>query len=823
MEDRGRAAGSSAFGMLLRQYRIAAGLSQEALAERARMSGRGIGALERGDRRTPQRETLALLADALALDDQRRREFERAAARSVLLGRGASVRIGPWPDTTIAPLPLALGGFVGRQAELNEIGALVRAHRLVTITGAGGIGKTQTALQVAASDASVNFVGLAPVGSAELVAAAIAAAVGVQEVANHPLLQTAAAFLKNKTILLILDNCEHVVAEAASVADFLLRTCPHLRILATSREPLRAGGEHAYRLPSLDDTDATALFLDRAQATDAHFVLTDEERPVVSEICCRLGGIPLAIELAAAQVSVFSLSSLAATLDHRFGVLSGGERTASPRQQTMRATIDWSYALLTAPEQRVFERLSVFAGGCTIELAEAVCQGHDVAAADVLPLISLLVEKSMLLADLGGNQSRYLMLEPFREYAHEKLLLRGEDGVAAQRHVTAHTELAMRFAFRTLSTHSVYYGQALKEIGNWRAAVQWALTERKDVVAGQRLVAEVVCLWGGYFECRSDAERQRWIAAALALADETTPLDVLAKLKLAAAKIAMELDRPALQLASAREAISYFRTADDEPSLVLALICAGNALADLGRGTEARAILEEALNLARKLGARWYIAHILRHLAWACTVDDDFVAARTCLTESLHLIEAEDDPHELDLAAWDLAELFFAEGDPESAIHYITNAAASGRRAGGRAAAQSHIIISGYLIALDRYEEAQQYARDALVVAREVYLDVYATLARGLLASIAILKRSRLASDIAGPDDRATRLLGFVTGHLRGLGAGQYSVGNIGFARARERALETLRERMSGDTVVKLMADGANMTEPDAVELASGL
>ena len=253
---RGRSSGSSPFGILLRRYRVAAGFAQKALAERARMRARGIGALERGYRRTPQRETLALLVSALALSKEQHAEFKAAAARSVLLGRGASVTVGPWGDGAAAALPLALTSFVGRETQLNQIAVLVRDHRLITITGAGGVGKTQTALHVAtalseAGDIPVCFVGLAPIGDPSLVAATIASALGVQEMPNRPLLETLVAYLKNKSLLLSLDNCEHVITEAATAARVLLAGCPRLRFLATSREPLKAAGEFSYRLPSL--------------------------------------------------------------------------------------------------------------------------------------------------------------------------------------------------------------------------------------------------------------------------------------------------------------------------------------------------------------------------------------------------------------------------------------------------------------------------------------------------------------------------------------------------------------------------------------------
>ena len=339
MENEGRAAGPSDFGTLLRSFRITAGLSQAALAERAGMSAHGVSALEWGYRRTPQRGTLALLAGALALSDEQRRELENAAARWVLLRNGgrASVTVGPWPNTHGSNLPLSLASFVGRERELDDIGALVREHRLVTLTGSGGVGKTQTALQVATAlgnAGAVWFVGLAPISDPSLVPAAIASVLRVQQVPNRTLLEMLLEYLKNKTLLLILDNCEHVVTEAGTVAHALLADCPGVRILATSREPLRAAGEQTYRLPSLiipsreaaariSATDAAAygaieLFCDRARAIDHHFALSDDNAPAVAELCRRLDGIPLAIELAAARVNSLSITALVEKLEACF-------------------------------------------------------------------------------------------------------------------------------------------------------------------------------------------------------------------------------------------------------------------------------------------------------------------------------------------------------------------------------------------------------------------------------------------------------------------------------------------------------------------------
>jgi predicted ATPase len=418
------------FGALLRRHRLAAGLSQEALAERARMSTRAVRALERGERRTPQFETVSLLTGALGLGAEQCRELVEAAG-SRTANRQRSIAVGPWPEDGRPILPLSLTRFVGRERELAEILALMREHRLVTLTGTGGIGKTQTALRAATvfsetETTNVCFVGLASLSDPALVAQTIATALHVQEVPNHPLLETLAAFLGNKTQILILDNCEHVIQEVAVVADALLRTCPNVRILATSREALKAAGERAYRLPSVSAEESEALFIDRAQAIDSHFRAAPSERAQITTLCRRLDGIPLAIELAAARVNLLTLGALTEKLNDHFSILTGGERTAPSRQQTMRATIDWSYNLLSAPEQRVFERLSVFAGGCTLAMATSVCAGEPVAERDMLDILSSLVGRSLVTADIAQSEPRYALLESFRQFGRENLIARGE-------------------------------------------------------------------------------------------------------------------------------------------------------------------------------------------------------------------------------------------------------------------------------------------------------------------------------------------------------------------------------------------------------------
>jgi len=817
MEEQGRRSGSSDFGSLLRRYRLSAGLSQDALAERARVSSNGISALERGRRRIPQRETLALLAGALALNPEQRRAFEAAAVRTSSPRRreGGSVTLGPWPSARPTNLPFALTRFIGREAELAEIASLLSEHRLVTITGAGGVGKTQTALRAAAAVGNatkegVCFANLAPIHDPSLVAMAIANALGVQEVPTHPLIETLVAFVKNKTMLLVLDNCEHVIGAAAAVADFLLRGCPSLRILATSRESLRAAGERTYRLPSLEVDDAVALFADRAQAADYRFALTSENGPAVTEVCGHLGGIPLAIELAAARVSISPVSVLMKELDSRFGVLIGGERTAPPRQQTMRATIDWSYELLAPAERRVFERLSVFAGGCTIGVATAVCRGEDIAADDVLPLISSLVSKSLVVADLEGDEPRYRLLEPFREYAREKLKARGEENVIAQRHVLAYVEDAERFVPRDRH-YTVHYGYPHKEIGNWRAAVRWALTERNDVMGGQRLIGEVVCLWGVTDVAISDA--RHWVPAAFELVDEQTPRDVIAKLKLAQAELATQLQQQTLQLTSAREAVEYYREVGDTLRLVRAQTLLAGANFAFGHDAEAFSIIKETLSIARTLGSRWDTWRVLRNFGlWL--LDRDFVASRTYLKEALQLLQAADDRYNSVPMARDFAELAFREGDAESAVHQLADVFEQGRDFvySRRWAVHAQMDMAEYLMALGRYEEAREHASEALGTAHEAQLDVLVAEALGRFAGDVVLRE---ASRVPGVQVRAARIWGFVDARMRALGSTSFG--------CRDQLFAALREGLGAEALANLTAEGAAMTEDEAVETAMAL
>jgi predicted ATPase/DNA-binding XRE family transcriptional regulator len=815
--DQGRKVGSSHFGALLRRYRLAAGLSQEALAERARVSFHGISALERGFRRTPQRETCSLLADALALNEDERRIFEAAAERPRMPRRrsGASVTVGPWGGGAFIPLPLAMTSFVGRDVELGEIAVLLRKHRQITITGAGGVGKTQTALRAAATldnsnEGPIRLAELASVGDPSLVAAAIATALGVQEVPRRPILETIIAYLESKTLLLILDNCEHVLLETATIVGRMLSACSGVRILATSREPLRVPGEYAYRLPSLSVPAAVQLFTDRAQAVNHRFALTDENAPTVTALCRRLDGIPLAIELAAARANLFSPKAIADRLGDRFRLLRSSATSALPRHQTMRTTIEWSYDLISAAERRLFERLSIFAGGCTLAGATAVCTGDVVTEENVLDLLSSLVDKSLVLADLEQAEPRYHLLESFRDLAREKLIARGESQTIAHRHALACLELLKWMSYASeCEPRDTWLEQCRAERDNVRASLEWSLRDGGDLLLGQRLAP--LAGWA-----LSLSENRRWVDDALRLADGETPGDVRAALHEANTFTARSLWEHRSVLSLAQEALAQYRELGDTSGTVRMQYCIGEALSDLGLREEARAVLKETLRLARanERRGRFSLAETLRALAAASR--DDIVAARRYIAEALQLYEYLQARSQAPLALCELCRCEFIAGNVEVALE-LAKKALAGRHATGNRVVEFiplyYVLRS--LIEVMRYDEAARSSLEALSLAREQHWDLQVAFTLDALLSIAVLRHD---GEEPSPSlfERAARILGYVDARVDALGSPRDEIEAVQY----ERVCTMLRDALGGGRFAELGAAGALMTEDRAVEQA---
>ena len=820
------------FGRLLRRYRLAAGLSQEALAERARMSIEGISALERGFRRSPQRETLELLAGALALDADQRHDFQRAA-RTAAARRKASVTVGPWPQAGAPVVPITVTSYVGRETDTTAITELLKERRFVTLTGEGGIGKTRAALQAVAAlgdwEFSPCFVGLTS-ADATSVPRAVATALGVQELPNHSLNQTLRANLENRAVLLILDNCEHVLAEAATIAETLLTGCQSVRILATSREPLRASGEHAYRLHGLAvpparvphaltleqllGYGAVRLFCDRARAANHEFELTTENALPVAELCRRLDGMPLAIELAAARANSLSVTALTERLGERFGLLTGRGRTAPARQQTMRATIDWSYNLLSESERRLFERLSVFAGSCTLATAARVGGDEENEEGRVLDLLSSLVDRSLIVADCNSGEPRYHMLESFREYAAEKLTARGEAKAISRRHAVAYVEMARRLEHAAdAELDSVFRKSLASELGNWRVALVWTLVARHDVRLGQELASELNIVW----QLFAPVEGRRWLLAAAEQVDEQTPIDLRAVLSLAQTAVAYVLGDHTEQLAYANIALTHYRALDDPMGTAHAQGFAGHALVYTGQRLQGVALLDEALAGARKIAVLPLVAFILRCLGRVDADTGDYAAAERRSSEVVQIFETLGVILPAVAARRDLALYEFRAGKPESAALHAAENTAIWRRANAAARPLALMLneLAAYLIALDRYDEAETCVDEALALCFEQQLDEIVVPALQHLAAFAALRDPNSAEGWVC----AARIMGFANARTASAGSSPSQEQ----CKESDRVLAALRSRIGDAAVSDAMATGAAMTQDQAIEEAYAL
>ena len=484
-------------------------------------------------------------------------------------------------------LPTHATALVGRDRDVAELRQLLLSDdgRLVTLTGVGGCGKTRLALGVASSligsfKDSVWLVELAALADPLLVPQAVASVLGVRERANQSLLAALVAHLARRQLLLVLDNCEHLVKACAELADTLVRGCPGVRLLATSREALHIPGERAWRVPSLAIPDprsivrhdellqfpAVQLFVERAQAVQSNFGVTPRSAPVLVAICARLEGLPLAIELAAAWVRALGVEQILERLDDAFGLLVGGSQLAPNRQQTMRATLDWSYGLLAPPEQIVFRRLAVFVGGWSLEAAEEICSGSGVAPQELLGLLTRLVDASLVQVDERDGRARYRLLEPVRQYAHERLGTSGEMDSVRHQHASWFESFAERWETdanvggpRREAAHA-----ALElERDNLRASLRWCV-DQGDAPMGFRLCRAHWNLWvvqGAFSEGRA------WLTQLAALPDAAKAPAMRAVAQSIEATLAWRQGSYARALELQREALPLLRHADDPWSL----------------------------------------------------------------------------------------------------------------------------------------------------------------------------------------------------------------------------------------------------------------
>lgn len=525
-------------------------------------------------------------------------------------------------------MPVQLTSFVGRDVEIDGVRRTLADDRLVTLTGAGGVGKTRLAIQVA-EQVAANFadgawyVDLAPITDPDLVPVATAGALGLADQPSRSTTDALIRFVGDRRTLVVLDNCEHLLDAVASLTTALLTACPALTLLATSREPIDVPGEVTWRVPSLSlDDDAVALFLDRARRARSDLRIVDDDVETVKEICRRLDGMPLAIELAAARMRALSLDEIVGSLHDRFRLLTGGRRTAVRRQQTLRASVDWSHALLTESERVLFRRLAAFMGGFDLVAARAVAGDTDIERFQVLDQLTLLVDKSLVVADNTGGRTRYRLLETVRQYALEKLDESGEADEVRARHRDYYTAMAAALDAPAATGHQRRVEQTESELDNLRAAFAWS-RERGDIELALQLASSLQPLWLTRGRLR---EGMSWIDEALAdlgrIDREVAPA-VLARALADAALFDGWVGVPERR-EQANEALAIARQLEDPSLLVRALTaCVGTGAFN---PEQAATYFAEAIELARDLGDKWRLSQLLGFQAYAAAMAGGSIA-----------------------------------------------------------------------------------------------------------------------------------------------------------------------------------------------------
>jgi len=580
-------------------------------------------------------------------------------------------------------LPAQLTSFVGRVAEMGEIRRILTDNRLVTLTGAGGAGKTRLALEVGTTlltefGDGVWYVDLGPITAPDVVPVTAARTLGLPDQQGRTTTDTLTRSIAERHMVIVLDNCEHLLDATAALIVTLLGACPSLVVLATSREPIGVTGEVTWRVPSLSLADeAIELFTDRARRARPDFTITDDNSAAAMEICRRLDGIPLAIELAAARVRALSLTEIVDSLHDRFRLLTGGARTAVRRQQTLRASVDWSHALLTEPERIVLRRLAVFVGGADLAAAQVVCGDGAVPPYQVLDQLVLLVDKSLVVAETTGGQTRFRMLETVRQYAQERLGESGEAGVLRTRHRDYYTAMAALLDTPATTGYERLIDQAETEIVNLRAAFGWS-HESSDLDLASALASSLQPLWIARGRIR---EGLAWFDAVLAV-DNTDHLEMAPvvraraladKAVLAGSVLAVDcVDQAEHALAIAREL--------DDPALLVRALTACGCIYGFNAAI-AGPFLAEAIGLVRALGDGWRLSQILSWQAVGAVMAGDPVAAREAAEEGRDVADAIGNRSDSRRSRWCIGVARTFQGDLVGAVAQLRELSAEAEAA----------------------------------------------------------------------------------------------------------------------------------------------
>jgi predicted ATPase/class 3 adenylate cyclase len=598
-------------------------------------------------------------------------------------------------------LPRQLTSFIGREKEMAEVKRLLSTAYLVTLTGSGGAGKTRLALQVAAEMVDdypdgVWLAEFAPIADPALVPKTVASALNVPEQPGRAMTETLVDALRPKALLLVLDNCEHLLAACRGLIAALLSTCPEVRILATSREGLGVPGEALWRVPSLslpEDIfhlpppeglvlyDAVRLFVDRAVAAAQGFTVTSENAPAVALVCQRLDGIPLAIELAAARVKVLAVEQIAARLDDRFRLLTGGSPTLLPRQQTLRATLDWSYGLLSDQERTLLRRLSVFAGGWTLDAAEAVCAGGGIEASDILDLLTQLVDKSLVVAETQRGEARYRLLETVRQYGWDRLVELSETADVRTRHRDWYLHLAERADPKLRGPEQGVWGRRLEaEHDNLRAALEWSKTEEGDADAWLRLAGALHWFW---FMRNYLSEGRERLEEALAT-NRNASVPARANVLCGAGTLAWrqgDIKRAEILL---QESLALFRKLGENSGMAFSLHHLAHVAERQRDFREATVLFDESLARFKEAGNTWGGGLTLECMGGSALLRGDYDGARALLEESSLIYREVGESLGLSLVLRKLGTVAEQQGDYERATALLEQGLALARQSGGR-------------------------------------------------------------------------------------------------------------------------------------------
>lgn len=767
------------------------------------MSVNGISALERGANQTPQRRTLELLVKALDLNVEQARVLEEAATRPSRPRYGAH-----GPDAEDFPHPLT--PFFGRAESLAAVMQLIDERSLVTLTGPGGIGKTRLALK--AAEESVNcfhdgvaFVDLAPLRAEESVLLALSAHFGVKGSGSESLLDRLVGALRSKEALLVVDNCEHLVPAVASAAAALIRGCPKVRIIATSRQPLNVPGEQLFRVPPLDVDAAVELFTDHATRAVGPDVISSADVDAIARIVTRLDGIALAIELASSRMKMLTLADLEQHLSERLQILSAGSAMTLPRHHTMRATLDWSYDLLGSREREVFGRLWIFQGGFSLDAAVAVYDDERTGKWQIFETLASLVDKSLVNSAREEAVQRYRLLETTRAYAAERMTDPADIASLRRRHAAYYASLAQRAAAQFEDADStIAWARSLEpDLENFRSALDWQLQSRDDVASGVQMLSDLQELW---IVQGIAAEAARRALDVLTLAADLRS-EVQAALWLTIARMRQELfEHPGLTLEAAGSARELYERTGDRRGLALAIRQQAAAHMRLGAHAQARAEFERSLEIYRDLGDLRMVERGLGYLASLLQVQGQYVEARAMLLDVLESARSTGDDRMIPTISMNLAETEFALGEcaiaAERARENLSN---SVLRKNCDMLATQEANLSVYLLACGHLQDARAMAIASMGDAAGSFIAVPL---QHLAASIAV-DEPAIAATILGYVEETFRRTAFSREHTE-----RFSFDYL--TRALRCELEDGRSEA-------YRRDGASMNEKQILDLARSL